>query len=162
MGESGVGKTSLLCVYNSDTFPDANHPTIGVELSCKIETMSDGSKLKIQVFDTAGQEKYRSIISNYCRKALGCLLMFDITNYESFKLCYNFIEEVKKISEPECVFILVGNKCDLGDKRQVNKDEAEFFAKKYNIGYIETSAKAKVNVNEAFKILLESKENFFI
>ena len=162
MGDTSVGKTSLLSVYMKGVFPDNNLPTIGVEFSSKEITLEDNSKIKIQIFDTAGQEKYRSIVSNYCRKALGCFLVFDITNKSTFEQCKNFLFDIKQIAEPDCVFLLVGNKIDLEEQRQVEKNEAKNFATKNKMYYIETSAKNKYKVNEAFEKLFECKFLFFM
>ena len=162
MGDTSVGKTSLLSVYMKGVFPDKNLPTIGVEFASKIITLKDNSKIKIQIFDTAGQEKYRSIVSNYCRKALGCLLVFDITNKSTFEQCRNFLYDIKQIAEPDCVFLLIGNKIDLEDQRQVEKDEAMKYATENKMYYIETSALTKFNVNDAFEKLFECKFFFLI
>ena len=162
MGDTSVGKTSLLSVYMKGVFPDKNLPTIGVEFSSKEITLEDNSKIKIQIFDTAGQEKYRSIVSNYCRKALGCLLVFDITNKSTFEQCRNFLYDIKQIAEPDCVFLLIGNKIDLEDQRQVEKDEAMKYATENKMYYIETSALTKFKVNDAFEKLFECKFFFLI
>ena len=162
MGDASVGKTSLLHVYMKGSFPDKNLPTIGVEFASKIITLKDNSKIKIQIFDTAGQEKYRSIVSNYCRKALGCLLVFDITNKTSFEQCKNFLYDIKQIAEPDCVFILVGNKIDLEEQRQVEKSEATKYATDNKMFYIETSALTQYKVNEAFEKLFQCNYFFFL
>jgi len=160
MGDTSVGKTSLLNVYMKGVFPDKNFPTIGVEFASKIITLKDNSKIKIQIFDTAGQEKYRSIVSNFCRKALGCLLVFDITNKNTFEECKKFLYDIKQVAEPDCVFLLVGNKIDLDEKREVEKNDAMKYATENNMYYIETSAKNNLKVNDAFEKLFECK--FFI
>ena len=162
MGDASVGKTSLLHVYMKGSFPDKNLPTIGVEFSSKIITLKDNSKIKIQIFDTAGQEKYRSIVSNYCRKALGCFLVFDITNKKTFDQCKNFLFDIKQIAEPDCVFFLVGNKIDLNEQREVEKDDAMKFATSNEMYYIETSAKTNYKVNDAFEKLFEFNILFFL
>ena len=161
MGETSVGKSSLLHVFIKNEFPENILPTIGVEFASKEIQLKDNSKIKIQMFDTAGLEKYRSIVSNYCRKALGCFLVFDITNKNSFDQCKNFLIDIKQIAEPDCVFLLVGNKIDLEENRQVNKEEAKKFATENKMYYIETSAKNKFKVNDAFNTLFECIFLFF-
>jgi Rab family protein len=161
MGGASVGKTSLLSVYLKGIFPEKILPTIGVEFAVKEITLSDNSKIKFQIFDTAGQEKYRSIVSNYCRKALGCFLVFDITNKNTFEQCKNFLFDVKQIAEPDCVFFLVGNKIDLNEQREVEKDDAMKFATSNEMYYIETSAKTNYKVNDAFQKLFECNILFF-
>lgn len=130
-------------------------PTIGIEFACKEYTLKDGSKIKIQFFDTAGQEKYKSIVSNYCRKALGCLLVFDITKKSTFESCREFITTIKQIAEPDCVIFLVGNKTDLEESREVQQEEAKKFAAENKIYFIETSAANNSCVKEAFEKLFE-------
>jgi small GTP-binding protein len=155
MGDTGVGKTSLVNRYIKNTFPDSSIPTIGVEFASKIVDLKDGSKIKVQIFDTAGQEKYRSIVSNYCRKALGCLLVYDITNFNTFEVCKQFKDQVKQIAEPDCTFILVGNKSDLEEQRNVDFNEAKKFALENEMFFIETSAKNNEKVHDAFQNLFE-------
>ena len=144
-------------MYNKDYFPEKSLPTISVEFGCKRIELSDGSALKVQIFDTAGQEKYRAIISSYCRRANGCLLVYDITNEDSFKQCKIYKEQVKELAEPSCVFILVGNKNDLENERQVNQLDAKEYAEENNMLFFETSAKNKYKINDVFRELLESK-----
>jgi Ras-related protein Rab-11B len=155
MGDTGVGKTSLVNRYIKNTFNEGVIPTIGVEFACKIVETKDKSKLKVQIFDTAGQEKYRSIVSNYCRKALGCLLVYDITNFNTYEVCKQFKDQIKQIAEPDCTFILVGNKSDLNDERKVDTNEAKNFAMDNEMYFIETSAKNNEKVHEAFQTLFE-------
>jgi small GTP-binding protein len=155
MGDTGVGKSSLVTRYIKNTFNEGMIPTIGVEFACKIVETKDKSKLKVQIFDTAGQEKYRSIVSNYCRKALGCLLVYDITNFNTFEVCKQFKDQIKQIAEPDCTFILVGNKSDLNDDRKVDANEAKNFALENEMYFIETSAKNNEKVHEAFQALFD-------
>lgn len=130
-------------------------PTIGVEFHCKVFELKDGSKVKFQLYDTAGQEKYRSIVATYLRKALGCLLVYDITKRSTFEQCKQFMTEIRQIAEPDCVIFLVGNKNDLQDQREVEMDEAKRFATENKMYFIETSAVTKYKVTEAFEQLFE-------
>ena len=157
MGESGVGKSSLLSVYTKGEISNNPMPTIGVEFQCKVFELKDGSKVKFQLYDTAGQEKYRSIVANYLRKALGCLLVYDITKRSTFEQCKQFMTDIRQIAEPDCVILLVGNKNDLQDQRQVEMDEAKRFATENKMYFIETSALTKYKVTEAFEQLFECK-----
>ena len=157
MGDSGVGKTSLINVYSKGSMQDNVMPTIGLEFTTDTFTLKDGSQIKIQLYDTAGQEKYRSIVANYCRKALGCLLVYDITRRHSFEQCKLFVDEVRSIAEPDCVILLVGNKTDLEDKREVSKEEGKKFSSENRMYFMETSAKSGEKVNEAFHHLFERK-----
>lgn len=130
-------------------FQENTVPTIGVEFGSKIVQVKEGA-MKIQLFDTAGQEKYRSIMMNYIRKALGCLLVYDISKLGSFELVKSFLTDLKTRAEPDCVFILVGNKTDLEHKREVSQEEAKRFAADNGLYFIETSACKHYKVNEAF------------
>ena len=157
MGESGVGKSSLLSVYTKGEISNNPMPTIGVEFHCKVFELKDGSKVKFQLYDTAGQEKYRSIVANYLRKALGCLLVYDITKRSTFEQCKQFMTDIRQIAEPDCVILLVGNKNDLQEERQVEMEEAKRFATENKMYFIETSALTKYKVTEAFEQLFECK-----
>lgn len=149
IGESGVGKTCLLVRYTDDFFQDSFAPTIGVDFKSKY-IIVDGVKVKLQIWDTAGQEKFRSITKAYFRGAKGILIVFDLTQKESFTQTRNWINSIKE-ADDSITFILVGNKCDLTPV--VTRQEIEEMTYKYNIQYFETSAKDNTNVEEAFNYL---------
>ena len=144
VGDSGVGKTCLLSMYVKGVI-EQTIPTIAVEFCTKEIELYDGTKIKVQLWDTAGQERFKSLAMTYYRKAYGILLLFDVTKRSSFNACKNYLEEVRINSDKKCVIYLVGNKIDLADERQITKEEAEDFAKKENIKYIETSAIKNMN-----------------
>ena len=155
VGDSGVGKTCLLSMYVKGII-EQTIPTIAVEFCTKEIELYDGTKIKVQLWDTAGEERFKSLAMTYYRKAYGILLLFDVTKKSSFMACKNYLEEVRINSDKKCVIYLVGNKIDLADERQITKEEAEDFAKKENIKYIETSAVKNMKVNEAFTSLLNN------
>ena len=155
VGDSGVGKTCLLSMYVKGVI-EQTIPTIAVEFCTKEIELYDGTKIKVQLWDTAGQERFKSLAMTYYRKAYGILLLFDVTKKSSFNACKNYLEEVRLNSDRKCVIYLVGNKIDLENERQITKEEAEDFAKKENIKYIETSAIKNMKVTEAFTSLLNS------
>ena len=155
VGDSGVGKTCLLSMYVKGII-EQTIPTIAVEFCTKEIELYDGTKIKVQLWDTAGEERFKSLAMTYYRKAYGILLLFDVTKKSSFMACKNYLEEVRINSDKKCVIYLVGNKIDLADEREITKEEAENFAKKENIKYIETSAVKNMKVNEAFTSLLNS------
>ena len=170
VGDSGVGKTCLLSMYINGKCGPAI-PTIAVEFCTKEIELADNCKVKVQLWDTAGQERFKSLAMAYYRKAYGILLLFDITKKTSFISCKKYLEEVRLNSDKNCVIYLVGNKIDLEDKRQITYDEANLFAKKEKIKYVETSAITDLNVKEVFSSLLnniyeikkdENKNNLFI
>ncbi len=153
VGDSGVGKTCLLSMYVKGIC-GPTIPTIAVEFCTKEIELNDGTKVKVQLWDTAGQERFKSLAMTYYRKAYGILLLFDVTKRSSFIACKNYLEEVRINSDKNCVIYLIGNKIDLSDERQITKDEAELFAQKEKIEYIETSAVKNLKVSEVFTSLL--------
>ena len=152
IGNSGVGKSSLLLRFADDTFTDNFMPTIGVDF--KIRTLEvDGRTIKLQIWDTAGQERFKTITSSYYKGAHGIIVVYDITDKESFKNIDNWMNEVEKHASDNVSRILVGNKCDMDESRQVTTDEGKELADQYNIRFMETSAKESANVEEAFTLM---------
>jgi small GTP-binding protein len=155
VGDSGVGKTCLLSMYVKGMC-EQSIPTIAIEFCTKEIELYDGTKIKVQLWDTAGQERFKSLAMTYYRKAYGILLLFDVTKRSSFLACKNYLEEVRTNSDKKCVVYLVGNKIDLINNREISTEEAENFAKKENIKYIETSAVKNMNVTDVFTSLLNN------
>ena len=152
LGNSNVGKSSLFLRFVDDIWNDTFVPTIGVDF--KIKTFYiDEKKIKMQIWDTAGQERFKNIIASYYRGAHGILLIYDVTDKESFKNLSNWIIEIEKNSSKQVLKVLIGNKTDLEDKRVVTYNQGKEFADTYGLKYIETSAKKNLNVNEAFETL---------
>ena len=159
IGNSDVGKSSLILRYVDQIWNDVFVPTIGVDF--KVKSIEVAQKLvKMQIWDTAGQERFRNVISSYFKGAHGILLIYDITCRESFKELENWLGEVERHASSQVLKILIGNKCDLEEKREIQKDEGEAFAMRNGMQFIETSAKNNTNVSEAFealaKIMVES------
>eukprot|EP00827_Trimyema_finlayi_P001141 TRINITY_DN1395_c0_g1_i2.p1 TRINITY_DN1395_c0_g1~~TRINITY_DN1395_c0_g1_i2.p1 ORF type:complete len:175 (-),score=82.46 TRINITY_DN1395_c0_g1_i2:13-537(-) len=124
-------------------------PTIGVDF--KIKTFEINKKsVKMQIWDTAGQEKFKTITASYYKGAHGVILVYDITSKQSFQDLTNWLHEIEKHASDQVNKILIGNKCDLQDKREVTMQEAEEFAKQNDMTYLETSAKTSENVQKAF------------
>lgn len=149
IGDSSVGKSNLLLQFTDKRFEHIHYVTIGVEFNSKIISYDD-TIYNIQVWDTTGQETYKSITKFYYRDTLGCLLVYDITNRKSFEGISKWLEEIKEVNTNNTSIILVGNKLDLNGKRTVSYEEGKNFAIKHNIGFIETSAKTGLNVQKAF------------
>ncbi|XP_037025975.1 ras-related protein Rab-8A isoform X2 [Bradysia coprophila] len=117
----------------------------------KIRTIElDGKKIKLQIWDTAGQERFRTITTAYYRGAMGIMLVYDITQEKSFENIKNWIRNIEENASADVEKMLLGNKCELNEKRQVTKERGEQLAVEYGIKFMETSAKASVNVEEAF------------
>ena len=149
VGNSSVGKSSLFLRFVDDVWNDVFVPTIGVDF--KIKTLKINEKnVKLQIWDTAGQERFRTIISSYYKGAQGILLVFDLTEKESFESLNNWLIEIEKNANKNVIKILIGNKNDLEDKRVVSYNEAKDFADSNGLKYVETSAKLNNNVTEAF------------
>lgn len=149
IGDSNVGKSSLLIRFVEDKFSESYISTIGVDF--KINTIEiDDKKIKLQIWDTAGQERFRTITTSYYRGAHGIIIMYDITNYESFENIKQWLFEINKYAREEVNKILVGNKCDLKNKRVISKQAGKEYAEELGIEFIETSAKSSQNVDDAF------------
>ena len=152
LGNSNVGKSSLFLRFVDDVWNDTFVPTIGVDF--KIKTFEiDSKKIKMQIWDTAGQERFKNIISSYYRGAHGILLLYDVTDKESFKNLSNWLIEIEKNASKNILRILIGNKCDLEDKRVITHAQGKEFDDTYGLKFIETSAKKNLNVSEAFETL---------
>ena len=152
LGNSNVGKSSLFLRFVDDIWNDTFVPTIGVDF--KIKTFDiDEKKIKMQIWDTAGQERFKNIIASYYRGAHGILLIYDVTDKDSFKNLSNWIIEIEKNANKNVLKLLIGNKTDLEDKRVITYNQGKEFADGYGLKYIETSAKKNLNVNEAFETL---------
>lgn len=152
IGDSGVGKSCLLLRFADDTYTESYISTIGVDF--KIRTIDlDGKTVKLQIWDTAGQERFRTITSSYYRGAHGIIIVYDVTDRESFNNVKNWMVEIDKYAMEGVSKLLVGNKCDLSAKRAVSYEEGKEFADSCNIRFVETSAKNAHNVEQAFHIM---------
>lgn len=149
IGDSGVGKSCLLLRFADDAYIESYISTIGVDF--KIRTIEkDGKTIKLQIWDTAGQERFRTITSSYYRGAHGIIIVYDVTDQESFKNVKMWLAEIENFSTDKVNKLLIGNKSDLGDKRAVSYDTAKSFADEIGIPFLETSAKDSTNVEQAF------------
>ena len=150
IGDSKVGKSSLLKQFTSGKYVDSCTTTVGVDFHSKIVTV-DGNAIKLQLWDTAGQERFRAITRSYYRSAVGGLLVFDITDKDSFSHLTQWIEDARQCAKPHNpVFVLVGHKSDMTQSRAVSADQALTYAQKYDMEYVETSAKTASNVDNVF------------
>jgi len=149
IGDTGVGKSCLLLQFIDKRFRQKHEVTIGVEFGARMINV-DGKNVKLQIWDTAGQESFRSITRSYYRAAAGALLVYDITRRETFQHLTRWLEEARQNGNPQMSFILVGNKCDMEVDRAVSYEEGERFAKQNDLVFVETSAKTAYNVEDAF------------
>ena len=154
LGEHGVGKSCIIIRYVNDKFNDKTKATIAVDFKTKF-IQKGNDIIQLSIFDTAGQEQYKYLIKSYYNGANGILLIFDITDRNSFQKLNIWLDDLKNNSvDLDNIFIcLVGNKNDLNEKREVSYEEANKFAKEKNMPYIEVSAKTGDNINKLFSIM---------
>ena len=160
IGNSGVGKSSILQRYMNKTFEESYKCTIGVDFLMKSLEVK-GKTVKLQLWDTAGQEKYKSMVSSYYRGANVALVVFDITSRSSFESLPLWIENYYKNGPEQKNIILIGNKKDMADQRQVTQEEAEEFSETNNMIYFETSAKEGDNIDYVFNFAAEKLLEYY-
>jgi len=149
IGDTGVGKSCLLLQFTDKRFQPVHDLTIGVEFGARMINI-EGKQIKLQIWDTAGQEAFRSITRSYYRGAAGALLVYDITRRDTFNHLTTWLEDARQHSNSNMVIMLIGNKSDLEARRDVKKEEGEAFAREHGLIFMETSAKTAANVEEAF------------
>nr|CAA98182.1 RAB11F [Lotus japonicus] len=149
IGDSGVGKSNLISRFAKDEFRLDSKPTIGVEFAYRNIKVRD-KLIKAQIWDTAGQERFRAITSSYYRGALGPMLVYDITRRPTFMNVIKWLHELREFGNEDMVVVLVANKSDLVQSREVEKEEGEEFAEIEGLCFMETSALQNLNVEEAF------------
>jgi len=156
VGETGVGKSCLLLRFcDNEFFTEDDKYSIGVDYKYKSVEVKD-KHVKLQIYDTAGQERFRTVTASFYRGAHGILLVYDLTEKDSFSTrVEEWIKEIKNYAPDNTPIVFVGNKVDKADKRAVSTETAKEFAEKHNLKYLETSAKDGTNVNEAFMALAE-------
>ena len=153
IGDSNVGKTSMLLNYTDNYFPESHLATIGVEYKVK-ELKTNKFNIALQIWDTAGQERFRSITKSFFRNTNGILFVYDITSRRSFQSVKDWIKD-SEMHDSGFEKILVGNKIDLEEKREVQTDELKEYGTKKKIDIIETSAKERINIDEAFQKIVD-------
>ncbi len=161
VGDSSVGKTNFINRFIENKFNNNYMTTSGIDLkTANLEIKN--KNIRIQIWDTAGQEKYKAITKNLFLKVMGAIIIFDITNEKSFNNLKNWVQMVKEECGPHMTIIIVGNKNDLIEQRKINEEEVIAYANKQKLDYIETSCKTGENVKKAVTILcekiLETKE----
>lgn len=154
IGNSSVGKTSFLFRYADDSFTSAFVSTVGIDFKVKTVTRRD-ERIKLQIWDTAGQERYRTITTAYYRGAMGFILMYDVTNEESFNSVQDWVTQIKTYSWDNAQVILVGNKSDMEGERIVSYDRGKQLADQLGLEFFETSAKENINVKNVFERLVD-------
>ena len=164
LGDSGTGKTSIMNRYLNDTKPNNIHElTVGVDFQVKREEI-DGQKIKLYLWDTAGQEHFRSIIKGYYRGKAAAVIVFDITNYQSFQSASYWLNEIAQNSSTNirAPILLIGNKSDVASRREVSQLEAETFASENRVIYVEMSAVNKENIVHGMQLLVRAVTEHYI
>ncbi|MCO5579745.1 hypothetical protein L7F22_033605 [Adiantum nelumboides] len=158
IGDSGVGKSCLLLRFADDSYLESYISTIGVDF--KIRTVElDSKTIKLQIWDTAGQERFRTITSSYYRGAHGIIIVYDVTDQESFNNVKQWLNEIDRFASENVNKLLVGNKSDLTAKKVVDTQTAKAFADEIGIPFLETSAKNASNVEDAFMTMATEIKN---
>ncbi len=154
LGDSSVGKTCFLMRYIDNTFQDIHMSTIGLDYKLKNVQLENGKMVKIQLWDTAGQDRFRSITKNYYKGAHGIILIYDITENKTFENVKNWMNQIKEEVSDKVTIVLVGNKIDVEEHRKVKTEQGESMAKDFGIMFFECSAKTGENINGIFNSLV--------
>ena len=159
LGNSGVGKTSFIMKFTDNTFQESYLATYGIDFKTKYININN-KKYRVDLYDTAGQERFRSVSVNSIRMSDGVILIYDITNEFSYETINTWMENIYEVKGKDFSVILIGNKCDIDGGRVVSKEKGEQLAKKYNIPFFETSNKMGTNIEEAgLKLINKIIEN---
>ena len=162
LGDSSVGKTCVLLRYCDKTFQEAHLSTIGLDYRLKTMTLENGKNIKLQIWDTAGQDRFRAITKNYYKGANGIILIYDVTNLQTYENVKNWINQIREEANPNVVIYLAGNKVDVNEElRVVKTEEEQKIADEYNLTFYETSAKSGININEIFEDLVKKVDEIY-
>ena len=155
LGDSTVGKTCFLMRYTDNTFQEIHMSTIGLDYRLKSMTLKSGKNVKVQIWDTAGQDRFRAITKNYYKGAHGIILIYDVTNQLSFDNVSNWINQIKEEASDKVTIFLVGNKIDDVENRKIQTESGKTLAENFQLQFYETSAKTGENVEKTFQALVE-------
>ena len=153
VGDSFVGKTNIMSKYLKNEFHEDSKATVGVEFGSK-QFNIEGHSIKAQIWDTAGQERYKAITSAYYKGAKGAFVVYDITRKGSFESVEKWVSDLTAAADKKLTVVVIGNKCDLEDQRQVTKEEGEQKAGKLEVAFLETSALSGENLDKAFEMMM--------
>ena len=156
LGNSAVGKSSFILKYTDNSFSQEYLSTLGVDYKHKKIKLKNGKDVRVRIFDTAGQERFKSVSFSFIKKADGVILIYDISDLDSFKAVDNWIKSIRETGKEKLPIILVGNKCDLSDnKRKISLKEGQDKANEFQIPFYETSCKDGINIKEVFEKLVD-------
>ena len=161
LGDSTVGKTCFLIKYTDQSFQDIHMATIGLDYRVKTMKLKNNKEVKIQIWDTAGQDRFRSITKNYYKGSHGIILIYDITNRRTFENVQQWISQIREETSQNVVIYLIGNKIDMKEERRVSTEEGKKLADELGLPFMETSAKEGININEVFDDIVERVDKVF-
>ena len=161
LGDSTVGKTCFLIKYTDKTFQDVHMATIGLDYRLKNMTLKSGKNVKLQIWDTAGQDRFRAITKNYYKGANGIILIYDVTNPQTFDNVKGWISQIREEANQNVLIYIVGNKIDMKEERKIKTEDGEKLAGDYGFPFVETSAKEGININETFEDLVEKIDSVY-
>ena len=161
LGDSTVGKTCFLMKYTDKTFQDVHMSTIGLDYRLKTMTLKSGKTVKLQIWDTAGQDRFRAITKNYYKGANGIILIYDVTNKQTYDNVSNWISQIQEEVSKDVIIYIAGNKIDMEEERKVKTEEGQKIADEHGFPFVETSAKDGTNINETFENLVEKIDTIF-
>ncbi|KLO20189.1 ras-domain-containing protein [Schizopora paradoxa] len=160
LGESAVGKSSLVLQFVKQQFDEYRESTIGAAFLTQTVKVEDGSNVKFEIWDTAGQERYKSLAPMYYRGAQCAVVVYDITNYGSLEKAKSWITELQRQADPDIIIAVCGNKSDLAERRAVTSDQVQkMFEGEEGLLFVETSAKSGDGVQALFTVLAEKLHN---
>ena len=155
LGDTTVGKTCFLMKYTDKTFQDIHMATIGLDYRLKTMKLKSGKDIKLQIWDTAGQDRFRAITKNYYKGSHGIILIYDVTNLQTFENVKNWVSQIREEAANNVVIYIAANKIDMEAERKVSQKEGESLAQELGFPFMETSAKSGININDTFEDLVE-------
>ena len=162
LGDSEVGKSCFLMRYADNVFVENYITTIGLDYKLKYVQLDSGQVIKVQLWDTAGQDRYRTIAKNYYKGSHGILLLYDVTKSSSFENIREWIKDIREEVYEKAIIFLIGNKIDKKDQIKIKTEDAEKLAEEFNIPFFEASAKSGENVDEIFKALYKKISEVYV
>ena len=161
LGDSTVGKTCVLLKYTDKIFQETHMMTIGLDYRLKVMQLQSGKEVKLQIWDTAGQDRFRSITKNYYKGSHGIILIYDVTSLKTFENVKSWVSQIHEEISDKVVIYLVGNKIDMDDERKVQTEEGQKLAEELGVPFVETSAKSGVNIDNIFSDITERIDKEF-
>ena len=161
LGDACTDKSAFLMRYTDKTFQDIHMATIDLDYRLKTMKLKKGKNIKLQIWDTAGQDRFRAITKNYYKGSHGIILLYDVTNLQSFENIKSWINQIREEASPNVVIYLVGSKIDLEEERKVTKKDGEKLAEELGLPFLEVSGKSGINVNEVLNDIVERIDDVY-